>query len=64
MKQIQNGFVTLLTVCVLMAAPVFAMGGGDYELTWGTIDGGGGSCWLFVVCEAPHQTPHLLFKAK
>ena len=42
MKQIQNGFVTLLTVCVLMAAPVLAMSGGDYELTWSTIDGGGG----------------------
>lgn len=43
MKEIQNGFVTLLTVCVLMAAPVLAMSGGDYEISWGTIDGGGGT---------------------
>ena len=43
MKEIENGFVTLLTVCVLMAAPVLAMSGGDYEISWSTIDGGGGT---------------------
>ena len=42
MKQIQNGFVTLLTLCVLMVAPVFAITGGDYQISWSTIDGGGG----------------------
>jgi len=39
---IQNGCITLLAVWVLTTSSAFAMSGGDYELTWSTIDGGGG----------------------
>jgi len=34
----QNAFIILLAVWLFMAVPVF----GDYELSWYTIDGGGG----------------------
>ncbi len=42
MKTIRNRFIALLTVCFLAAGPVLAMSGGDYEISWSTIDGGGG----------------------
>jgi hypothetical protein len=42
MKEINNGFVILLTGLLLVASPVLAMSGGDYEISWSTIDGGGG----------------------
>jgi len=42
MKEINNGFVILLTGLLLVASPTLAMTGGDYEISWSTIDGGGG----------------------
>ncbi len=42
MLTIGNGFTALLTVCFLAAGPVLAQNGGDYTVTWHTIDGGGG----------------------
>ncbi len=39
----QNGFVILLAVCLLMGLPALGQTGGDYELSWSTIDGGGGT---------------------
>lgn len=32
----------VLLVCLLSLSPALAQSGGDYELTWSTIDGGGG----------------------
>ncbi len=42
MKEINNGFVILLTGLLLVASPVLSMSGGDYEIRRSTIDGGGG----------------------
>ena len=39
----QNGFVILLAVCLLMGLPALGQTGGPYQLTWSTIDGGGGT---------------------
>lgn len=39
---VQKSVVTLLAVWLLMAAPSLAQTGGNYALTWNTIDGGGG----------------------
>ena len=39
---IKNGFITLLAVWLLMGVPALAMSGGDYQISWSTIDGGGG----------------------
>ena len=40
---IQNTFIISLALCVLIIGPAFAQSGGQYELTWSTIDGGGGT---------------------
>ncbi|GAH65137.1 unnamed protein product, partial [marine sediment metagenome] len=40
---IQRGVITLLAVSLLIALPALAQSGGDYELSWSTIDGGGGT---------------------
>ena len=37
-----NVKVALLGVFLLMTVPAFAQSGGDYALSWSTIDGGGG----------------------
>ena len=42
MKEINNGIFILLTGLLLVASPALAMSGGDYEISWNTIDGGGG----------------------
>ena len=39
---VENCFITLLTVWLLMTSSALAMSGGDYEISWSTIDGGGG----------------------
>ena len=39
---VQRGALILLTVCLLMTIPTLGQTGGDYTLTWSTIDGGGG----------------------
>ena len=39
---IENGFITLVAVWLLTTSSAFAMSGGDYILTWSTIDGSGG----------------------
>jgi len=39
---VQRGALILLTVCLLMTIPTLGQTGGDYILTWSTIDGGGG----------------------
>jgi hypothetical protein len=39
---VENGFITLLAIWLLMGVPAWAMSGGDYEISWSTIDGGGG----------------------
>jgi hypothetical protein len=35
--------IALLAICLLMAAPAFSQTGGPYDLSWNTIDGGGGT---------------------
>ena len=40
---IKNVFIVLATVSLLIIGPVFAQTGGQYELSWSTIDGGGGT---------------------
>jgi hypothetical protein len=42
MKEVNNGFVILLMGLLLVASSSLAMSGGDYEISWSTIDGGGG----------------------
>ncbi len=42
MKEVNNAFIIFLTGLLLVASPVLAMSGGDYEISWSTIDGGGG----------------------
>jgi len=39
---VQNALITLLAIWLLMTVPALAMSGGDYEVSWSTIDGGGG----------------------
>jgi len=39
---IQKGVIALLMACLLMIVPALAQTGGDYEIIWSTIDGGGG----------------------
>ncbi len=39
---VKKGAIALLVVCLLIAVPVFGQSGGDYDLSWSTIDGGGG----------------------
>ena len=39
---VENCFITLLAVWLLMTSSALAMTGGDYEISWSTIDGGGG----------------------
>ncbi len=43
MKKIKYGFIALLAVCILTASSALSMSGGDYEISWSTIDGGGGT---------------------
>jgi len=38
----QNSFIILAAVWLLMAVAAFGQSGGNYELSWSTIDGGGG----------------------
>ena len=38
-----NGFIVLLAIFLLITAHALAQSGGDYTLTWSTIDGGGGT---------------------
>ena len=40
---IHNAFITLMVMCFLTTVPVLGQSGGDYILTWSTIDGGGGT---------------------
>lgn len=40
---IKNAFIGLLPVCFLISAPALGQTGGDYDLSWSTIDGGGGT---------------------
>ena len=40
---IENGFIALLALLLLTLSSALAMTGGDYTLTWSTIDGGGGT---------------------
>ncbi len=42
-RHVQKGFITLLMVCLLMAFPAWAQTAGDFDLSWSTIDGGGGT---------------------
>jgi hypothetical protein len=37
------GGVLVACLLLLVAAPVLAQSGGDYDLSWSTIDGGGGT---------------------
>lgn len=39
---IQSTFITLLAIYLLIALPALGQSGGDYEISWSTIDGGGG----------------------
>lgn len=39
----QKGFIALLGVCLLIAFPAWGQTGGDFDLSWSTIDGGGGT---------------------
>lgn len=39
---IQKGVIALLMACLLMIVPALAQTGGDYNISWYTIDGGGG----------------------
>ncbi len=39
---IQRGVIALLAVSLLIALPALGQSGGPYELSWSTIDGGGG----------------------
>ncbi len=39
---VQNALITLLAIWLLMTVPALAMSSGDYEVSWSTIDGGGG----------------------
>jgi len=38
-----NGVIVLLAIFLLITAHALAQSGGDYTLTWSTIDGGGGT---------------------
>lgn len=38
---VQKGTFTLLSVCLLVSVPALGQTGGDYDLSWSTIDGGG-----------------------
>ena len=40
---IQNAFFTLVAVYLLITVPSAAQSGGQYEMPWSTIDGGGGT---------------------
>ncbi len=35
--------LTAVFVCLLLVSPAIAQSGGDYDLSWSTIDGGGGT---------------------
>ncbi len=39
---VKKGAISLLAVCLLMALPAWSQTGGDFEISWSTIDGGGG----------------------
>lgn len=41
-KMFQNVFIALLVICLPAVVPSFGQSGGDYDLSWITIDGGGG----------------------
>ena len=41
-KILQNVFIALLLVWLPVALPAFGQSGGQYDLSWNTIDGGGG----------------------
>jgi hypothetical protein len=71
-KFFQNTFIVLLVICLPAAFPAFGQSGGDYDLSWNTIDGGGGvsSGGDYILrgtigqpdagymARAPHQRPH------
>ena len=38
----KNTSTVVLLMCLLLLSPAFGQSGGDYILTWSTIDGGGG----------------------
>jgi hypothetical protein len=40
---IHNAFITPMVMCFLMTVPALGQSGGDYILTWITIDSGGGT---------------------
>jgi hypothetical protein len=40
---VRKGTVTLLVVWLLVIVPAWGQTGGDFDLTWSTIDGGGGT---------------------
>ena len=39
----KNARTVVLLMCLLLLSPTFGQSGGDYTLTWSTIDGGGGT---------------------
>jgi len=41
-RTLQDTCAVLLAMCVLTALPTLAQTGGQYEIDWSTIDGGGG----------------------
>ena len=42
LRIVRRGLVILLVICGLVAIPASGQSGGDYELSWSTVDGGGG----------------------
>jgi len=40
---IRNAFIILLAISLLMVLPALGQTGGPYDLTWSTVDGGGGT---------------------
>ncbi len=39
--------VVVFVICLSLVSPTFAQSGGDYTLTWSTIDGGGGGTLIY-----------------
>jgi len=42
-ENIRNAFIILLAISLLMVLPALGQTGGPYDLTWSTVDGGGGT---------------------
>ena len=51
-KTIWNKNIVIVLICLSLASDAVAQNGGDYEISWSTIDGGGGKSiyyWLFTI---------------